>query len=83
MKKGNFVAKSAGKKHAHQFIKSGDEVLEILDVGLNVANAITYYPDEKKKFFYKRFSSFLMSEGTSLISSYEVTPSSWLNLTFR
>ncbi|MFY8330713.1 cupin domain-containing protein [Vagococcus carniphilus] len=46
VKKGDFVAKPAGKQHAHQFINSGDEVLEILDVGLNVANDITYYPDE-------------------------------------
>ena len=46
VKKGDFVAKPAGKQHAHQFISSGDEVLEILDVGLNVANDITYYPDE-------------------------------------
>lgn len=47
VKKGDFVAKPAGKQHAHQFINSGDVVLEILDVGLNVANDITYYPDEE------------------------------------
>ncbi|QRG66979.1 cupin domain-containing protein [Brevibacillus choshinensis] len=44
--KGSFVAKPAGKEIAHQFINTGTDVLEILDVGLKVQGDVAYYPDE-------------------------------------
>lgn len=44
--KGDFVAKPAGKNIAHQFINTGDELLEILDVGTNESGDVAYYPDE-------------------------------------
>jgi uncharacterized cupin superfamily protein len=46
VKKGDFFAKPAGKGIAHQFINTGEEVLEILDTGLRVKDDIAYYPDE-------------------------------------
>ncbi len=46
VKKGDFVAKPAGKGIAHQFINDGDEILEILDCGLSDENDIVEYPDE-------------------------------------
>jgi len=47
IKKGDFFAKPAGKGIAHQFINSGTEILEILDIGTNEAEDIVYYPDEQ------------------------------------
>ncbi len=44
---GDFISKPAGKGLAHQFINTGEAVLEILDIGLNVKDDITYYPDEE------------------------------------
>jgi len=46
IKKGDFVAKPAGKDIAHQFINTGDEMLEILDIGTKEEGDIAYYPDE-------------------------------------
>lgn len=46
IKKGDFVSKPAGKGIAHQFINTGDETLEILDVGTKAEGDIVYYPDE-------------------------------------
>ncbi len=60
VKKGDFFAKPAGKRIAHQFINNGDEVLEILDCGSNSKNDIIEYPDEdllvvkEKRFVFKR-----------------------------
>lgn len=44
--KGDFVAKPAGKNNVHQFINTGSEVLEILDVGTKADGDVAYYPDE-------------------------------------
>ena len=44
--KGDFISKPAGKGLAHQFINTGDETLEILDVGTKEEGDIAYYPDE-------------------------------------
>ncbi len=44
--KGDFIAKPAGRKIAHQFINTGDEMLEILDAGTMEKQDICYYPDE-------------------------------------
>ena len=41
--KGDFVAKPAGKGIAHQFINTGTEVLEILDIGLCVQGDVAFY----------------------------------------
>jgi uncharacterized cupin superfamily protein len=46
VQQGDFVAKPAGKLIAHQFINTGEDVLEILDVGLQTRGDIAYYPDE-------------------------------------
>ncbi len=43
---GDFVAKPAGKGIAHQFINTGEEILEILDCGLQVTDDVATYPDE-------------------------------------
>ncbi|MFY0546282.1 cupin domain-containing protein [Brevibacillus sp. H7] len=47
VKKGDFVAKPAGRDIAHPFINTGTEVLEILDVGTKEDGDIAYYPDEE------------------------------------
>ena len=46
VKKGDFLSKPAGKGIAHQFINDGDEIMEILDCGLNSAEDMVEYPDE-------------------------------------
>ena len=46
VKKGDFVAKPAGKEIAHQFINDGSEVLQILDCGLNEKEETITYPDD-------------------------------------
>jgi uncharacterized cupin superfamily protein len=51
VKKGDFVSKPAGKGIAHQFTNTGDEVLEILDVGTKEEGDIAYYPDEEVYYF--------------------------------
>ncbi|XEC97459.1 cupin domain-containing protein [Paenibacillus tarimensis] len=50
IRKGDFVAKPAGKGIAHQFINTGTEVLEILDIGLCVQGDVAFYPDENMFF---------------------------------
>lgn len=60
VRKGDFVAKPAGKGIAHQFINTGDEVLEILDCGLVDPDDVITYPDEdvvllkKQRLIFKR-----------------------------
>ena len=44
VKEGDFFAKLPGS--AHQFINTGDKVLEILDVGTQPEEDIVTYPDE-------------------------------------
>jgi uncharacterized cupin superfamily protein len=44
--KGDFFAKPAGEGIAHQFINTGDDILEILDCGLKHADDVVLYPDE-------------------------------------
>lgn len=46
IREGDFVAKPAGKGIAHQFLNTGDEVLQILDCGLNERDEVVTYPDE-------------------------------------
>ncbi|KNB69713.1 cupin domain-containing protein [Brevibacillus reuszeri] len=60
--KGSFVAKPAGKNIAHQFINTGNEVLEILDVGTKVEGDVAYYPDEDVYFLRKEKKMFKGSE---------------------
>lgn len=43
---GDAVAKPAGKGIAHQFVNTGSEVLQILDVGIAEAGDIVEYPEE-------------------------------------
>ncbi|KPK77395.1 MAG: mannose-6-phosphate isomerase [candidate division Zixibacteria bacterium SM23_73] len=60
VKKGDFVAKTAGRGIAHQFINTGTEILEILDCGLTEADDVITYPEEgvvfckKQGFVFKR-----------------------------
>lgn len=44
--KGDFIAKPAGRNIAHQFINTGDDMLEILDVGTAETEDVCHYPDE-------------------------------------
>ena len=46
VKKGDFLAKPAGRGIAHQFINDGNEILEILDCGTNDRSDVVEYPDE-------------------------------------
>ena len=46
IKQGDFFSKPAGRNIAHQFINSGEEVLEILDCGTKDDNDLVFYPDE-------------------------------------
>jgi uncharacterized cupin superfamily protein len=47
VKKGDFIAKPAAQGIAHQFYNSGNEILEILDVGTVEKEDTCYYPDEE------------------------------------
>lgn len=58
--KGDFVAKPAGKGIAHQFINTGNDVLEILDIGVHAKGDIVYYPDEDT--YYLREDSLFFSK---------------------
>lgn len=43
---GDVVAKPAGKRIAHQFINTGSEILQILDVGTVEPGDVVEYPEE-------------------------------------
>jgi uncharacterized cupin superfamily protein len=62
VKKGDFVAKPAGRNIAHQFINTGDDVLEILDVGTNEVGDIAYYPDEEVFYLRDQKKSFKLAD---------------------
>lgn len=62
VKKGDFVAKHAGKDVAHQFINDGTEVLRILDCGLNEKDEIVTYPDEDVILLKKQRMAFNISD---------------------
>jgi uncharacterized cupin superfamily protein len=46
VKKGDFVAKPAGDGNAHQFYNTGEDILEIMDIGTVETEDICFYPDE-------------------------------------
>lgn len=71
IKKGDFVAKPAGKGIAHQFINTGDDVLEILDVGTKEYGDIAYYPDED---VYYLSDENLVFHGNSKLSTWDSEP---------
>ena len=50
---GFVFSKPAGKGIAHQFINTGTEVLEILDVGTIEKDDVATYPDEKVVYIRK------------------------------
>ena len=58
VKKGDFFAKPAGKEIAHQFINNSNEILKILDCGVNDKNDIITYPDENVIYVKKENKSF-------------------------
>ncbi|MBC8527356.1 MAG: cupin domain-containing protein [Candidatus Cloacimonetes bacterium] len=58
VKRGDFFAKPAGKEIAHQFINDSDEILKILDCGVNDKNDIITYPDENVIYVKKENKSF-------------------------
>jgi uncharacterized cupin superfamily protein len=62
VKKGDFVAKPAGKEIAHQFINDGSEVLRILDCGLNEKNETVTYPDDDVILMKKQRMAFKISD---------------------
>ena len=67
VKQGDFFAKPAGKGIAHQFINDGDEVLEILDCGIDDKNDVVEYPDE----------DLLMLKGSRLVFKKVQTLKDW------
>ena len=69
VKKGDFVAKPAGKGIAHQFINDGTEVLQILDCGLNETDETITYPDEGVIFLKKQRMAFKISDAIKEWSS--------------
>ena len=71
IKKGDFVAKPAGKGIAHQFMNTGDDVLEILDVGTKEYGDIAYYPDED---VYYLSDENLVFNGSSKLSTWDSEP---------
>lgn len=46
VKKGDFIAKPAGRNICHQFYNDGEDALVILDAGTNEREDTCYYPDE-------------------------------------
>jgi uncharacterized cupin superfamily protein len=62
VKKGDFVAKPAGKDIAHQFINTGSEVLQILDCGLNEKDETITYPDDGVILLKKQRKAFRISD---------------------
>jgi len=52
VKTNDFLAKQAGKGIAHQFINNGDDILIILDCGIQDDTDEVYYPD--KDITYKK-----------------------------
>jgi uncharacterized cupin superfamily protein len=62
VKKGDFVAKPAGKEIAHQFINDGSDVLRILDCGLNEKDETVTYPDEQVILLKKQRMAFKISD---------------------
>jgi len=69
VKKGDFVAKPAGKGIAHQFINDGTEVLGILDCGLNETDETVTYPDDGVILLKKQRMAFRISDAIKEWSS--------------
>ena len=69
VKKGDFVAKPAGKDIAHQFINDGSEVLRILDCGLNEKDETITYPDDDVILLKKQRMAFKISDAVKDWSS--------------
>lgn len=69
VKKGDVIAKPAGKDIAHQFINNGSEILQILDVGTREQGDIAFYPDENKVFVRDKKLIFDMKDNNSDWSS--------------
>ena len=69
VKKGDFVAKPAGKEIAHQFINDGSEVLQILDCGLNEKEETITYPDDDVILVKKQRMAFKISDALKEWSS--------------
>ncbi len=59
---GDVVSKPAGKGIAHQFINSGQEVLQILDVGTQESDDVAAYPDEDVIYVRNRGMAFRMED---------------------
>ncbi len=73
VKPGDFFSKPAGKEIAHQFINSGDEVLEIIDCGTLNKNDIITYPDDDVLLIKKTRMAF---KNTSKIKGWSSEPNS-------
>ena len=71
IKKGDFIAKTAGKNIAHQFINTGNETLEILDVGTKEEGDMAYYPDED---VYYLSEQKLIFNGNSKLNGWDSEP---------
>lgn len=71
IKKGDFIAKTAGKDIAHQFINTGNETLEILDVGTKEECDIVYYPDEDVYYLSEQKLAF---NGNSKLNIWDSEP---------
>ncbi len=66
-----FLGKPAGRNIAHQFINTGQEMLEILDVGTVEEGDIVYYPDEDVYLLRKEKLAF---SGASSLTEWDTDP---------
>lgn len=59
---GDVVSKPAGKDIAHQFINTGSEVMQILDVGTREPDDVATYPAENVVYIRSRKSAFNLGD---------------------
>ena len=67
----DFFAKPSGKEIAHQFINNSDDILIILDCGVQDDNDKIYYPDEDVTFIKKEKQAY---KGRKPIDSWSSDP---------
>lgn len=73
VRKGDFIAKPAGKNITHTFYNSSDEMLTILDIGTNEKEDTCYYPDEDM-YMQKSNGVRRIFKGTDLNASWAPDP---------
>lgn len=75
VEKGDFIAKPAGKRIAHQFYNSGEKVLTILDVGTAEKEDTCYYPDENV-YLHKSYGERMVFSKQAILDKWTSDPNS-------